>query len=254
MIDRGHGNFVLVTGASRGIGKGTALQLAEAGFDLILWARSGSELEQVGAECAARGREVVLASVDVSNPDSVMSAGCYSLASLGDLRGLVLNAGIGIWNSLDAVTVMEWRQVLSTNLDGAFNTLKAAVPLLTRHPSAQIVAVASDSGAYAYPGRSAYCASKWGMRGLVEAIRREVRPHGVRVTQLLPSRVDTYFRGKVPGGRPDSLSIEEVGHLIAMIFALPSRIEVREIPVSAITASYGPFEEVRKSNHQDTRL
>jgi NAD(P)-dependent dehydrogenase (short-subunit alcohol dehydrogenase family) len=244
MKQREDDNFVLVTGASRGIGRGAALELAAAGFDLILWARSGADLEEVAAECRAAGRRVEVARVDVSDPESIASAGGASLANLGGLRGLVLNAGIGIWNTLDEVSPDEWRQIIGTNLDGAFYTLKFAVPYLTRHPRAQIVAVISDSAAYAYAGRSAYCASKWGMRGLVEAVRREVRPHGVRVTQLLPSRVDTYFRGKTPGARADSLSTGEVGRLIATVFTLPSRLELREIPVAAITSSYGPFGEV----------
>ena len=236
-------NFILVTGASRGIGRGAAISLAALGFDLVLWARSGEDLEQTAAECVRYGRRVISASVDVSSCESVTLEGGRSIADLGTLRGLVLNAGIGIWNRLEDATTAEWRQMVSTNLDGAFYTLKLTVPLLTRHPNAQIVAIASDSANYAYPGRVGYCASKWGMRGLVEAVRREVRPKGVRVTQIMPSRVDTYFRGKKPGNRPDSLSTSEVGQLVATVFELPTRVEVREMPVSAITASYGPFEE-----------
>ena len=241
-------NTVLVTGASRGIGRGAALELGRAGFDLILWARSVDDLNEVASTCREFGRHVEIAAVDVSNYDSIMTAGAASLSSLKSLRGLVLNAGIGIWNSLDAVSVDEWQKIMSTNVDGAFYTLKMAVPLLTNHSFAQIVAVVSDSAAYSYANRPAYCASKWGMRGLVEAVRRDVRPRGVRVTQLLPSRVDTHFRGKTPGARRDSLSATDVGCLITMIFNLPKRIEVRELPVSAITSSYGPFEELYVEN------
>jgi serine 3-dehydrogenase len=247
MIDRVEPGTVLVTGASRGIGRSAALHLAVAGFDLVLWARSCGDLEEVAALCRSHGRRVTIARVDVSDPDSVLSTGAASVAGEAALRGLVLNAGIGIWNPLASISTAEWRAMMSTNLDGAFHTVKLGVPLLTRHAQAQIVAIASDSSAYGYAGRSAYCASKWGFRGFVEAVRREVRPHGVRVTQLLPSRVDTHFRGKTPGARPDSLSADDVGGLIAMVFQLPPRIEVREMPVSAITSSYGPYQEV----HQD---
>ena len=244
-------NTVLVTGASRGIGRGAALELARAGFDLLLWARSVAELTEVAVTCRGFGRQVEIASVDVSNYESIMTAGASSVSSLECLRGLVLNAGIGIWNSLDAVSVDEWQKIMSTNVDGAFYTLKLAVPLLTNHSFAQIVAVVSDSAAYSYPNRPAYCASKWGMRGLVEAVRRDVRTRGVRVTQLLPSRVDTHFRGKTPGARRDSLSATDVGCLITMLFNLPERIEVRELPVSAITSSYGPFEEFYLENARE---
>jgi serine 3-dehydrogenase len=237
-------NFILITGGSRGIGRGSALQLAAAGRDLVLWAQSGDELETVAEACRAFGSRVITATVNVADPDSVMTSGSRSLESLPGLRGVVLNAGIGVWNPFGAVTAEEWSRILSTNLDGAFLTMKIAMPLLIRQSFSQLIAMLSDSAAFGYAGRSAYCASKWGLRGLIEALRSELRPHGVRVTQIFLSRVDTHFRGKTPGGRPDSLTPDEVGAFIASIFAMPERMELRDVSLSSILSSYGPFAEV----------
>jgi NADP-dependent 3-hydroxy acid dehydrogenase YdfG len=77
----------------------------------------------------------------------------------------------------------------------------------------------------------------------MESARRELRPHGVRVTNLLASRVDTHFRGKQPGSRPEALSAEEVGAVIASIFQLPAKVEFRELQLAAISTTFGPFEE-----------
>jgi NADP-dependent 3-hydroxy acid dehydrogenase YdfG len=237
-------NVVLITGASRGIGCAAALALASAGVDLVLWARTETDLKETADACRERGVNARTCVVDVSDPEMVADAGARSLAGLGALRGVVVNAGVGIWNALGDVSVDEWRALQGTNLDGAFHTLKAAIPLLLRHRAPQLIAVASDSSEYSFENRAAYCASKWGMLGFIEAIRREVRSKGVRVTVLELSRVDTFFRSKQQGSRPNSLSADEVAQLISMIFLLPARVEIRELKASAITSTWGPYPEV----------
>jgi NADP-dependent 3-hydroxy acid dehydrogenase YdfG len=235
------GGTVLITGASRGIGRSTALALAGAGHDLVLWARSSPELEQTAALCRELGVAVRTAQVNVADADSVLGSGCESLPD--QLRGLVLNAGIGIWGSLSELSPAEWRSIVGTNLDGAFYTLRAALPALRRHPFAQIVALGSDSSSFAFPSRAGYCASKAGLSGLVETLRREVRGEGMRVTELVPSRVDTFFRGKEPGTRPSALASEDIASLIVYVFGLPWKVELRELHVASLQSSFGPFEE-----------
>ena len=147
------------------------------------------------------------------------------------------------WASIETASTAEWRDVLGPNLDGAFHTLRAAIPLLRRMPGAQIVGMASDSAYFSFPNRGAYCASKAGLLALLDTVRRELRADGVRVTALVPSRVDSFFRGKRPGCRPEALSMSEVGRLVGDLFAAPRRIEIRELHVSAITTSFGPYVE-----------
>jgi NAD(P)-dependent dehydrogenase (short-subunit alcohol dehydrogenase family) len=238
--------YVLVTGASRGIGAGAALVLARSGFNLVLWARSGEELAATAEKCRTFGVDVRTAIVDVSKDASVRDAGSASIDNLPHLCGCVVNAGIGIWGTTAETSMDEWRSVMSTNLDGAFYTMKACLPLI-EHSRGQIVMMGSDSGLFGYPGRIAYCASKSGLNGLVESLRREVRSKGVRVTNLTMSRVDTFFRAKRPGDRPSGLSIEEVGEAVGLIFSMPPRVEMRELQLSSINDTFGPFPEMSVS-------
>ncbi|MGW2116633.1 SDR family oxidoreductase [Streptomyces zhihengii] len=237
--------WVLITGASRGIGRAAALALAGAGYPVILWARTAADLDEVAKTIEQRwGTPVRTAVVDVADPERVDEAAAASLEGVESLRGAVVNAGGGIWSPLEEMSTDDWRQVLGPNLDGAFHTLRTALPYLRRRPGSQIVGLASDSSYNSFAGRGAYCASKAGFLSLLETARREVREDGVRVTALVPSRVDTYFRGKQPGSRPEALTMAEAGEMVASVFALPPRIEVREIQFSSLTSSFGMFPEV----------
>lgn len=237
------GTAVLVTGASRGIGRATALALAAAGHDLVLWARTGADLAATATEARARGVDVRAAVVDVGDPAAVDGPGRASLDGLAALRAAVVNAGWGEWGALAETPPEQWRGIMATNLDGAFHSLQVALPLLLAHEHPQVVAMASDSSRFSYPQRAAYCASKAGFLSLMETLRHETRAQGLRVTNLLMSRVDTHFRGKQPGGRPSALSCEEVAGVVLTLLALPARVEVRELALSSITSTYGPYPE-----------
>lgn len=235
--------YVLVTGASRGIGACAALELARSGFDLVLWARTDTDLAKTAESCRAFGVDARTAIVDVSNEASVNESGVASINDLHALRGCVVNAGIGIWGTVAETEPGEWRAVISTNLDGAFYTIKACLPLIERHDRGQVVIMGSDSGRFGFAGRAAYCASKWGLNGLVESLRRETRSKGIRITCLTMSRVDTFFRTKQPGDRPSSLSIQEVGEVVRLVFSMPARVEMRELQLSSINDTFGPYPE-----------
>ncbi|MEV4915839.1 SDR family NAD(P)-dependent oxidoreductase [Streptomyces tirandamycinicus] len=238
-------HWVLVTGASRGIGRATALALASAGYDLILWARTGTDLAAVAQGITQHSAvEVRIAAVDVADADAVDRAVKDSLHGIESLRGAVVNAGGGIWSSLEKMAPSQWREVLGANLDGAFHTLRAVGPYLRQANGAQIIGLASDSSYNSFAQRGAYCASKAGFLSLLETARRELREDGVRVTALVPSRVDTYFRGKQPGSRPEALSMDEVADVVKMLFAMPTRVEVRELQLASIHSSFGMFPEV----------
>jgi 3-oxoacyl-[acyl-carrier protein] reductase len=238
---------VLVTGASRGIGGQTALRLAAAGFDLVLWARTLEGLRQTQQRAAEFGADVSVDAVDVSDAAQV-AAGFAAIRWHSPLTGLVLNAGSGIWQQITEIDDAVWDQTLATNLRGAMLVLRQFLPQLQRVPGSLIVGVLSDSAKYPFAGRGAYAASKAGLAALLEVARRETREAGVRVTALLPSRVDTAFQGSLEsagaGCRPGSLSVEDVAEVIGWLFELPAGVEVRELQLSALTSSFGPYQEV----------
>lgn len=234
---------VVVTGASRGIGRGVALRLAEAGQEVVAWARSAEDLASLAQEAGGR---IETACVDVRDPDAVNAAAAALYGDGVPVRAVVVNAGMGVWNTVPELDPADWRRMIDTNLSGAFYTLAALGPMVQEHPGGggQVIAMLSDSSWFAYPQRAGYCASKAGLEGLIESFRREVRPAGVRVTSIYPSRVDTHFRDREPGLRPEALQTSDIAELVQFLLGLPPHVEIRSLAVSSLTSSYGPFPEV----------
>jgi len=236
---------VLVTGAGRGIGRAVALELASNSFDLVLWSRSEAPLLEVVAQARTFGVSVSYAVLDVGDADAVEAA---AREVKGALAGMVLNAGHGVWTSLEVLAHEEWRHTLRTNLDGVFHVLRACMPILRRRSGALLAAVLSDSALYPFAQRGAYAASKAGARALLEVARRELRASGSRVTLIYPSRVDTGFQGAhrdaQPGTRKGALDAGDVGRIIAALYTWPQSVEIRELHLSAMTSTFGPFQEI----------
>ncbi|AJY38447.1 SDR family NAD(P)-dependent oxidoreductase [Burkholderia humptydooensis] len=235
---------VLVTGASRGVGLAIAEALAGRGYDLALWARSAPDLDAIARRLGATGCRVRAAAVDVGDAAAVDAAGRALREQDAMLAGVVVNAGCGRWARIADTAPDEWRRTLRTNLDGAFHTLKACVPLLTAaHPL--IVGMMSDASVWPFAERSAYCASKAGLRQFFDVARQELRERGIRMTAVLPSRIDTHFQGghasAAPGSRPGALDAADVATIVADLFDGPPHIEIRELHVTALASSFGPF-------------
>lgn len=239
------GGTVLVTGASRGIGRASALRLAAAGHDLVLWARTADELADTGRAAERFGGRVDCRVVDVVDPAQLAEG--YAAIKWNSPPGLVLNAGSGIWQPIQQIDDQTWLRTLDTNLTGAMQLLRLLLPDFRRAGSGLIVGILSDSARYPFADRAAYSAAKAGLAALLEVARRETRADGVRVSTLWPSRVDTSFQGSMPvagpGSRPGSLSADDVARVIEWLFGLPPQLEVRELQLAALTASYGPYEE-----------
>jgi len=222
--------WVVISGASRGIGAATARRLAAEGRPTVAWARSAAALRDVAEACSRAGAPSLARAVDVADARSVQAA----VAALppGRVDGVVLNAGVGAWEALGETTPDAWRTTIATNLDGAFYTLRALWPRLA--PRALVVGVGSDSGYEGRGGRAAYCASKFGLRGLLETARIDGGRLELRVTHLACGPVDTHFRDSRPGDRPGALSATEVAEAVALLFGLPGHVEVPELKLVSV--------------------
>ena len=177
------GKRALVTGASRGIGRGIAEELARAGADVVVGYRSGSDEAQELAE--AIGARAVQA--DVSDPDEAKRL----VDEAGDLDVLVNNAGITRDGLLARMPDADWRDVLETNLSGAFYTCRAVTRGMMRRRSGSIVNVSSIVGVHGNPGQTNYSAAKAGLIGFTKALARELGGRGVRANVVAPGYVTT---------------------------------------------------------------
>jgi 3-oxoacyl-[acyl-carrier protein] reductase len=185
------GKVVLVTGASRGIGRAIAGEVAAAGAAVVLAARDGSRLAEAVKEIAAAGGRAESVSLDVSDRRSVEAAVRGVVEAQGRLDGLVNNAGVTRDNLLLRMKDEDWSEVLATNLTGVFLCTQAALRPMIKQRSGRIVNVTSVVGLVGNAGQANYAASKAGVVGFTKSVAREVASRGVTVNAVAPGFIET---------------------------------------------------------------
>lgn len=204
------GKVVLVTGASRGIGRAIAVALAEPSVRLALVARTLRGLEGTLEEVKDKGSEAKGIACDVSKSGEVDRA-CTEIEREWEFVDvLVNNAGVVLRASVAQTTDVDFERVLGVNLAGPFFFARRLVPNMVKRRFGRVVNVSSLSGRVGTPRLSAYCASKWGLNGFTQALAAEVRGTGVTVNAVLPGSVDTdMIRGS--GFLPDMSAADVAG-------------------------------------------
>ncbi|HEA6171173.1 3-oxoacyl-[acyl-carrier-protein] reductase [Staphylococcus aureus] len=177
----------LVTGASRGIGRSIALQLAEEGYNVAVnYAGSKEKAEAVVEEIKAKGVDSFAIQANVSDADEVKAMIKEVVSQFGSLDVLVNNAGITRDNLLMRMKEQEWDDVIDTNLKGVFNCIQKATPQMLRQRSGAIINLSSVVGAVGNPGQANYVATKAGVIGLTKSAARELASRGITVNAVAP--------------------------------------------------------------------
>jgi len=188
------GKNVVITGASRGIGRSLALELARRGARMILTARSRPELESVAELTRSLGADTVVVASDVSAADSASEVVAAAAGQLGGVDVLVNNAGVGLRASVDQLARADLERVLAVNLLGPIAYIQAALPHFRRQGSGLIINLSSLAGLMPVPHLGGYCATKHALVVLSRCLRAELREAGIRVMLVHPGAVDTDFR------------------------------------------------------------
>lgn len=228
-----NGLVAIVTGGSRGIGRGVVEALLDKGWRVRFCSRSPKSVEEAERELAGRGFASGQA-VDVRRQEEVDAFVERVRKEEGRIDCLVNNAGLGIFGSVDELTGEQWREVIETNLSGCFYFLRAVSPIMKAQGSGWIFNIASLAGKNPIPGGGAYNASKFGLIGLSEASMLDLRPYGVRVAAILPGSVDTGFSHRRDPKEDKSwmLKPEDIASMVLHLLsypsnALPSLVEMR---------------------------
>jgi 3-oxoacyl-[acyl-carrier protein] reductase len=230
----------IITGASSGIGRATALALAERGLRLSLLARSESDLAVVEAEAKSRGAGDVCRFVcDVRDEAVVERAVASTLARFGRIDVLINSAGLSLNGEVDGYSLEDWRTVIDTNLTGTFLTCRAVLPAMTGQGGGQIINLSSGAGRNGIKQMAAYCAAKFGVIGFTESLALEVRNQNIRVSVLIPGSVATDFSrvAKREGGERDdaardigySMTAEEAASVIVAMLEQPAQAWMSEV-------------------------
>jgi 3-oxoacyl-[acyl-carrier protein] reductase len=185
------GRIALVTGASQGIGRACALELARAGATVVLAARNQAKLADVAEEIASSGGQAAAFALDVSSEESIKEGAKAVLAQFGKVEVLVNNAGITRDGLMMAMKRPDWDDVLATNLTGAFLLTQALLRPMLKNRWGRIVYISSVVGRTGQAGQVNYAASKAGLIGLTRSLAREVASRGITVNAVAPGYIET---------------------------------------------------------------
>lgn len=230
-MDRLRGKVVVITGASSGLGRETALQLARRGCRLVLAARRGDDLDEVARACRELGGEAIAVPADVTSEEAVGEVLNAALAAWGQLDVWINNAGVTLFAQLDEAPFDDHRQVIETNLYGSILSARAVLPVFRKQRHGILINVGSVLSKIGQPFVPSYVISKFGQRGLSEALRSEVADEpGIHVCTILPYAIDTpHFEsgasdvGREARAMPPVQSPEKVARAIVRLIERPRR-------------------------------
>lgn len=186
--------IALITGATSGIGKATAIKTAEAGFDIIVTGRRQERLAELTKELRDKGADVLSLCFDVRQITEVEAAINSLCGKWKEISILVNNAGLAVGTSpLQEGILDDWERMIDTNIKGLLYITRTVAPLMIARNTGHIVNIASIAGKEVYPGGNVYCATKHAVDALSKAMRTDMLRHNIKVTNIAPGMVETEF-------------------------------------------------------------
>lgn len=218
----------LITGASQGIGEALVRQARAAGHHVAFTGRDEARLAAVAADTGA-----LAIRADVGSAEDNARTVAMSLDAMGGIDVLINNAGYAYRAEIGALDVTAMRVMFDTNVFGLVDLTNRVVPQMKAQASGDIVNVASTSGMKGAATATPYAASKWAVRGITQCWQAELRPHGIRVTCLCPSEVQTNFGGHTGRNNPNKLYAGDIAATIMAALDMPRRVLWPELAVFA---------------------
>lgn len=221
-----------VTGASQGLGRAIALELARSGRSVALSARNEEKLNALVVEIEALGVEALAVPCDIRDEDQIRNTLTMIRTVLGRSPDILINnAGAGGWPTFSQVTLEEFDDVIRTNLVGHFMCIREVLPPMIERGRGTIVEILSTASKRAYAHGSAYVASKHGAVGLIESVRDEVRSKGVKVVGVVPGATETAIWSEEMRDqhRERMMQPEDVAQAVVALLELPQRALPEEL-------------------------
>lgn len=234
------GKTILITGASKGIGKAIALSLAGLNTNLGLVARSQKELEELQKVIIKLGSKAEIFIGSVADEIFVNAATKTMLQKFGKIDVLINNAGYGVFDNAENISATDWDDLFATNTKGTFLFCKAVILGMKERKDGHIVNVASDVAKRAFSGGSLYCASKYAQEGFSAAIRKELRPFEIKVSVVYSGLVDSSFHTNPQGStnHDDWLKNEDMANAIQYIITQPKHVVIDELMIHPLSQDY----------------
>lgn len=232
------GQTALITGASSGLGRASALAFAQAGADVALLARSERDLRAVAYEVEGLGRRALALPADLSDEAAILGTVEQIIDSFGRVDVLLNNAGTDVPGSVTELSASNWDLVLNVNLRAPFLLAKAVFPTMQTQGHGTIINVSSVAGRRGWANAAAYCASKFGLTGFTQALHAEGKEHGIRALVVYPGAMAANWgdwtpetrQGDEQESRPSSeaLSPEDAASFLVWLASAPRTMVLTE--------------------------
>jgi NAD(P)-dependent dehydrogenase (short-subunit alcohol dehydrogenase family) len=224
---------ILVTGGGRGLGAAICEVLAKEGAQVFVGERDPALAQKSAQALRDKGLAADAVVMDVGSESDVAAAMQRVHDRFGRIDAVINNAAIDVTAAIDEISIEDWDRVMRTNLRGAFLVTRAAVPYMKQKKRGHIVNVASTASKRAWPNASAYHTTKWGLLGFSHAMHAELRPHGIKVSAVLPGGMKTPFLlDRFPDIDPDNLQDPaNVAQAVRFVLTLPDETVVPEVMV-----------------------
>lgn len=228
---------IIISGASRGIGRATALYLAKQGANVVATARNADDLQILEQESAGN---IVGIAGDVANEAAMQRVVQTALDRFGRIDVVINNAGYGVFKNVDEITEEEWDTLMATNVKGTFLLTKAALPTLKAQGTGHIVVVASDVAKRTFAGGALYTASKYAQEAFMGSLRKEVRAHGIKVSGVYSGLVDSHFHAKGQGHASSEnwLKEQDMAEALYYIVSQPAHVVIDELMIHPLEQAY----------------
>ena len=236
------GKTALITGASAGIGWASALSLAGEGANLVITARRQERLAELEAAIQTAGSKGVSLVGDAKEEETARRAVDLAVSTFGSLDFLINNVGVGNYKNLLDTSVEEYDEMMDSNMRSTFLFTRYAVPVMIKQNSGTILMISSMAGIYGFGGEAVYCATKFAQVGFVQALDKELRPHGIKVGAICPGGVKTEFalgKGRTEEGVAASgmLNPEDVAAIVLMACTQSPRSRIIEVQMRTMDES-----------------
>jgi 3-oxoacyl-[acyl-carrier protein] reductase len=232
------GKVVLITGASAGIGRASALALAQEGANMVLTARRQERLAELEAAVQQIGGKVLSVVGDATEEETARQCVMAATQTFGTLDILINNVGVGNYKNLVDTSAAEYDELMDTNVRSTFLFTRYAVPVMIAQRSGTILMISSMAGINGFAGEAVYCATKFAQIGFAQALDKELRPHGIKVGAICPGGVKTEFalgKGRTEQGVAESGMLDSEDVASAVVLACTQSPSSRIIQVQMRT-------------------